>query len=115
MQIPNQISSRRWVAQKPFSASKERWEVSRTKKQRPDKAQKLSVVVEINSKQKETSDEFAKALNNAIFVSSLLINSRFVYDFKGSTAALWETMSRFLSLPPEPSLSMPANRSVTDV
>ena len=88
MQIPNQISSRHWVAQKPFSSSKERWEVSRTKKQRPDKAQKLSVVVEINSKQKETSDEFAKALNNAIFVSSLLINSRFVYDFKGSTAAL---------------------------
>ena len=53
MQIPNQIPSRHWVAQKPFSASKERWEIARTGKQRPDKAQKLGVVVEINAKQKE--------------------------------------------------------------
>ena len=88
MQIPNQIPSRHWVAQKPFSASKERWEIARTGKQRPDKAQKLGVVVEINAKQKEPSEEFDQALNAAIFVSSLLISPRFACDFRGSVAAV---------------------------
>ena len=88
MQIPNQIASRHWVAQKPFSASKERWEIARTGKQRPDKAQKLGVVVEINAKQKEPSEEFDQALNAAIFVSSLLISPRFAHDLRGSVAAV---------------------------
>jgi hypothetical protein len=88
MQIPNQIPSWRWVAQKPVPASKERWEIARTGKQRPDKAQKLGVVVEINAKQKKPSEEFDQALNAAIFVSSLLISPRFAHDFGGSVAAV---------------------------
>ena len=87
MQIPNQIPSRHWVAQKSFPASKERWEISRTRKQRPDKAQKLDVVVEISIEKKELSEDFQHALNAAIFVSSLLISSKFIYDFMGNTAA----------------------------
>ena len=87
MQIPNQILSRHWVAQKYFPASKERWEISRTRKQRPDKAQKLDVVVEISIEKKEPSEDFQHALNAAIFVSSLLISSKFVNDFMGNTAA----------------------------
>ena len=68
MQIPNNIYARHWMTQKPLSASKGRWEVSKTGKQRPDKAQKLNAVVETYAKKFELSDEFEIAFNNAIFV-----------------------------------------------
>jgi hypothetical protein len=80
MQITNQISSRHWVAQRPISTAKKRWEMSKSGKQRPDKAQKLDVIVEITTRQNETSEDFQKALNEAILVSSLIINSSFVKD-----------------------------------
>ena len=68
MQIPNNIHARHWMTQKPLSASKGRWEVSKTGKQRPDKAQKLNAVVEISAKKSELSDDFEIAFNNAIYV-----------------------------------------------
>ena len=80
MQITNQISSHHWVAQRPISTAKKRWEMSKSGKQRPDKAQKLDVIVEITTRQNETSEDFQKALSEAILVSSLIINSSFVKD-----------------------------------
>ena len=80
MQIPNQIFSRHWVAQRPISTAKKRWEMTKSGKQRPDKAQRLDVIVEIAAKRNETSADFQKALNAAILISSLIINSRFVKD-----------------------------------
>ena len=66
MQVPNHIHSRHWIAQKPSSASKKRLEVSRTGKQRPDKAQNLDVLVEISAKQPELINEFENAFYKAI-------------------------------------------------
>ena len=66
MQVPNHIHSRHWIAQKPSSASKKRLEVSRTGKQRPDKAQNLDVLVEISAKQPELTNEFENAFYKAI-------------------------------------------------
>ena len=86
MQIPNQISSRHWVAQRPVSAAKKRWEMSKSGKQRPDKAQKLDVIVEITVRQNDASADFRHALNKAILVSSLIISSRFVKDVTENTA-----------------------------
>ena len=66
MQVPNHIHSRHWIAQKPSSASKKRLEVSRTGKQRPDKAQNCDVLVEISAKQPELTNEFESAFYKAI-------------------------------------------------
>ena len=66
MQVPNHIHSRHWIAQKPSSALKNRLEVSKTGKQRPDKAQKRDVLVEISAKQPELTNEFENAFYKAI-------------------------------------------------
>ena len=66
MQVPNHIHSRHWIAQKPSLASKKRLEVSKTGKQRPDKAQNRDVLVEISAKQLELTNEFENAFYKAI-------------------------------------------------
>ena len=106
MQIPSQISSRHLVAQKQFSTSNERQKVPKSSKQRPDKAQNLDVIVEVSERSNkitgdlqlmfdaivdanldDQTEDFKRALNTAIFVSSLLISSKFGADLAGGSGS----------------------------
>ena len=72
MQISNLMSVSDLIAQRPISASTQRWELARTGKQLADKARVKDVAAEtVERKEEPSGKDFQRVFNRALFVGAL--------------------------------------------